>query len=217
MTAAATIVIAEDHALVRDGLKMLLSLEPGLAVVGETGDGSAVEALVRQLNPGLLVLDLDLPGKNGVEITAAIKADPDTTLKALKILILTGNLKPESVGRALAAGANGYVLKSENTEELLVAVQAVLAGREYVSRQIASAFRADESQRDATSTPVTPREQEILSLVARGYSNNDIAGLLVISVLTVRTHRQKLMEKLKLRNAAEITAYAVKHGFYDPS
>ena len=211
---ATTILIAEDHALVRDGLKMLLSLQPGLAVVGETGDGAAVEALVARLNPDLLVLDLDLPGKNGVEIAAAIKADPDATLK---VLVLTGNLKPEAVGRALAAGANGYVLKSENTDELLVALRSVLAGREYVSKSIAGAFRTDAANRDSVATHVTPREREILSLIARGYANNDIAELLAISVLTVRTHRQKLMEKLDLRNAAEITAYAVKHGFYDPS
>ena len=213
MAGPTTIVIAEDHALVRDGLKMLLSLEPGLEVVGETGDGAAVEALVCKLKPDLLVLDLDLPGKNGVEIAAAIKADPDTSLK---VLVLTGNLKPESVGRALAAGANGYVLKNEDAEELLVAVHAVLAGREYVSKSIAGAFRADAAHKDS-ATQVTPREREILSLIARGYANNDIAALLAISVLTVRTHRQKLMEKLELRNAAEITAYAVKHGFYDPS
>ena len=217
MTTTTTIVIAEDHALVRDGLKMLLSTEPGLEVVAETGDGAAVEALVRKLNPDLLVLDLDLPGRNGVDIAAALKADPAVSIK---VLVLTGNLKPQSVERALAAGANGYVLKNEDSEELLRAVRAVLAGREYVSKSIAGAFRADRTEaghKGGVAAQVTPREREILSLIARGYSNNDIAELLGISVLTVRTHRQKLMEKLELHNAAEITAYAVKHGFYDPS
>lgn len=214
MTADTTIVIAEDHALVRDGLKMLLSMEPGLAVIAETGDGAQVEALVRRLKPGLLVLDLDLPGRNGVDIAAALTAEASL---GVKVLVLTGNLRPESVGRALAAGANGYVLKNEDSEELLKAVRAVLAGGEYVSRSIAGAFAANRAGRDAVAAQVTPREREILSLVARGYGNNAIAELLGISVLTVRTHRQKLMEKLELRNAAEITAFAVKHGFYDPS
>lgn len=214
MTAATTIMIAEDHALVREGLKMLFSLEPGFAVVAETGDGNAVEAMVRDKAPQLLVLDLDLPGRQGVEIAAALKADATATVK---VLVLTGNLKPESVGRALAAGANGYVLKSEDTDELLVAVRAVLEGREYVSKSIAAAFRADAAHKEEPAPALTPREREILSLIARGLSNNDIAELLAISVLTVRTHRQKLMEKLALRNGAEITAWAVKHGLYDPS
>lgn len=221
-----TIAIAEDHALVREGLKLLFSMEPGFAVVAETGDGNAVEGLMRQHNPMLLVLDLDLPGKTGVEVAATLAArrggdgDSSAPTAGPRVLVLTGDLRPESVGRALAAGANGYVLKSEDTGELLVAVRAVLAGREYVSPRIAEAFRSGAAAGAAAREPaanLTPRERETLSLVARGFSNNDIAELLAISVLTVRTHRQKLMEKLELRNAAEITAYAVKHGIYDPA
>ncbi len=216
MPAAITVVLAEDHALVREGLKMLLSTEPGLEVVAETGDGKAVEALVRKVLPGLLVLDLDLPGRHGVDIATTIKGEFAT---AIKVLVLTGDLRPESVGRALAAGADGYVLKSEDTDELLQAVRAVLGGREYVSKSIAHAFRADTARKEAgpPAATATPREREIMSLIARGLSNNDIAGLLNISVLTVRTHRQNLMEKFELRNAAEVTAYAVKYGFYNPS
>lgn len=213
----ATIVIADDHVLVREGLKMLLSAEPGVEVVADSGDGAAVEALVRRLAPTLLVLDLELPGRGGIEVAAAIKAD--ATL-ACKVLVLTGNLKPETVGRALAAGADGYVVKSEDADELLAAVRAVLAGQVYVSRQIAGAFEAgvgSATARAPAAAQITPREREVLSLVARGYGNADIAGLLDISVLTVRTHRQRLMEKLGLRNAAEITACAVKLGLYDPT
>jgi DNA-binding NarL/FixJ family response regulator len=212
MTPHTTIVIADDHVLVREGLKMLLSAEADLEVVADTGDGAAVEALVRELAPGLLVLDLDLPGKSGIEIAAAIKADASITCR---VLVLTGSLKAETVARALAAGADGYVVKSEDADELLRAVRTVLSGQGYMSRQIAGAFAAGVGR--AAAAPITPREREVLSLVARGYGNNDIAGLLTISVLTVRTHRQRLMEKLGLRNAAEITAYAVKLGLYDPS
>jgi DNA-binding NarL/FixJ family response regulator len=202
MTPPTTIVIADDHVLVREGLKMLLGAEGDLEVVADTGDGAAVEALVRKLSPTLLVLDLELPGKSGIEVAAAIKADASL---ACKVLVLTGNLKAETVSRALAAGADGYVVKSEDADELLRGVRSVLAGHVYVSKQIAAAAQ------------ITPREKQVLSLVARGYGNADIAGLLDISVLTVRTHRQRLMEKLGLRNAAEITAYAVKLGLYDPS
>ena len=212
MTLHTTIVIADDHVLVREGLKMLLSAEPDLQVVADTGNGAAVEALVRALSPSLLVLDLELPGKSGIEIAGAIKADASLSCK---VLVLTGNLKAETVARALAAGADGYVVKSEDAAELLSAVRAVLAGQGYVSKQIAGAFAAGAGR--AAATQITPREREVLSLVARGDANNDIGSLLDISVLTVRTHRQRLMEKLGLRNAAEITAYAVKLGLYDPT
>jgi DNA-binding NarL/FixJ family response regulator len=209
MTPPTTIVIADDHVLVREGLKMLLGAEPDLEVVADTGDGAAVEALVRKLSPTLLLLDLELPGKSGIEVAAAIKTDASL---ACKVLVLTGNLKAETVSRALAAGADGYVVKREDADELLRGVRSVLAGQMYVSKQIAGAFAAG-----GAAAQITPREKEVLSLVARGYGNADIAGLLDISVLTVRTHRQRLMEKLGLRNAAEITAYAVKLGLFDPS
>jgi DNA-binding NarL/FixJ family response regulator len=214
MTTHTTIVIADDHVLVREGLKMLLSAEPDLQVVADTGDGAAVEALVRKLAPTLLVLDLELPGKSGIEIAAAIKADASI---ACKVLVLTGSLKAGTVARALAAGADGYVVKSEDAAELLSAVRTVLAGQGYVSKQIAGAFAAGAGAGRAAATQITPREREVLSLVARGFANNDIGTVLDISVLTVRTHRQRLMEKLGLRNAAEITACAVKLGLYDPS
>jgi len=119
------------------------------------------------------------------------------------------------VRQALAAGADGYMHKSEDTSELLDAVNAVLAGRQYVSRRIAQVFRPEALEGQA---PVpTPREQEIMSFVARGLANKEIAEVLGLSVATVRTHRQNFMEKFSLRNAAEITAYAVQHGFYSPN
>ncbi len=214
MTPPTTIVVADDHVLVREGLKLLFAAEADLEVVADTGDGAAVEALVRKLRPALLVLDLELPGKSGIEVAAAIKADAEL---GCKVLVLTGNLKAETVSRALAAGADGYVVKSEDADELLRGVRAVLAGQAWVSRQIAGAFAAGAGGAGGAAPAVTPREKEVLSLVARGYGNADIAALLDISVLTVRTHRQRLMEKLGLRNAAEITAYAVKLGLFDPT
>lgn len=210
------IILAEDHVLMREGLKMLLSTVPGLEVVAETGDGQAVEPLVRRLRPGLLLLDLGLPNVHGVQIVSSIKAEFGD---AVKVLVLTGDLQADSVRQALAAGADGYVHKSENSSELLQALQAVLASRQYVSTNIAAAFVPRNARHADTgdSLLATRREREIMSLVARGLSNREIAVLLAISVLTVRTHRQNLMEKFSLRNAAEITAYAVQRGYYTPN
>jgi DNA-binding NarL/FixJ family response regulator len=213
MQPATRIVLAEDHVLVREGLKMLLATQPGLEVVAETGDGRAVEALVRDSNAALLVLDLGLPGMHGVEVAAAVKSAFGA---AVKVLVLTGDLSASSVRNALAAGADGYVHKSEDTRELLDALLAVVAGRQYVSRRIAQVFRPERA--GAAALPLaTPREQEIMSLVARGLANREIAELLSIGLTTVRTHRQNFMEKFALRNAAEITAYAVQQGYYNPS
>jgi DNA-binding NarL/FixJ family response regulator len=207
------IILAEDHVLMREGLKMLLSTQPGLEVVAETGDGRAVEALARQFRPQLLLLDLGLPGLHGVDIAAALKAE---FAESIKVLVLTGDLQPHSVQQALAAGADGYVHKSEDSAELLQAVHAVLAGRQYVSRNIAAVFLPHTPRPDVVGDALvaTPREREIMSLVARGLKSREIAELLSISVHTVRTHRKNLMEKFSLRNAAEITAYAVQCGYY---
>jgi DNA-binding NarL/FixJ family response regulator len=210
---ATRIVIAEDHVLLREGLKMLLATQPQLQVVAETGDGRLVEGMVREAQPKLLVLDLGLPGKHGVEVAAAVKG---AFGDAVKVLVLTGDLSPTSVKQALAAGADGYMHKSEDTSELLAAVSAVLAGRQYVSRRIAQVFQPHAPVQGDAPTP-TRREQEIMSLVARGLSNREIAELLGLSLGTVRTHRQNFMEKFALRNAAEITAFAVQQGYYDPN
>lgn len=203
-----TILIAEDHMLVREGLKMLLSVEIGLEVVAETGDGNAVEQLVHDTRPDLVLLDLDLPNCHGNKIAASIKA----RFKGIRILVLTGSLRPEAVRQALAAGADGYVLKREDSTELLQAIRAVLEGRQYMSQNIAALFQRQEFDRVTVSNGTnTPREHEIMCLIARGLSNDEIAGVLHRSVLTVRKHRQNLMDKLGLRNAAEVTAYVIRN------
>lgn len=203
-----TILIAEDHVLVRQGLKMLLSVEDGLEVVAETGDGDAVEQLVQDMRPDLVLLDLDLPNCHGTKIATAIKARFSET----KILVITGNLQPDAVRRALAAGADGYVPKHEDSTELLLAIREVLEGRQYMSPNIAALFQQDspDFSLGAGSTG-TPREHEIMRLIAKGLSNDEIADALNRSVLTVRKHRQNLMVKLGLRNAAEITKYVMQN------
>ena len=205
------VMLAEDHALVREGLKLLIQAEPGYEVVAETADGTAVEQLVRDVNPDLLLLDLDLPGARGNEIALRLKAQS----AAVKIIILTGSLDPASLRQALATGVEGYVIKHEETSELLRAMQAVICGKQYVSKGIADMFDANRAAHSVQSAvSITPREREILGLIASGATNQEISDQLFLSVLTVRTHRRNLMEKLNLRNGAEITAYAVKHGHY---
>lgn len=206
------IVIAEDHVLVRDGLRLLLSIEPGLEVVAETGDGAGVLPMVQRCEPDLLLLDLGLPGRWGVDIVSEVKA---ACGQRVKVVVLTGDATLGTARQALAAGADGYALKSDDTGELLHAVRAVIGGEQFVSRCVAELFRAGAG---SAGTPLpTPREQEIMSLVARGLSNKEIAEVLAIGLSTVRTHRQNFMEKFALRNAAEITAYAVQQGYYKPA
>ena len=196
----------------REGLRMLLSGQDGFEVVAETGDGEAVQALVHRLLPRLVLLDMDLAGAPGLDIVAAIKAGLGG---AVKVLLLTGELQPGALRQALLADADGYAHKSEDGAELLRVVQAMLAGRQHVSRTIAAVFlpRSLRMERAGEAQAATPRQREIMSLVAHGLGNREIAKLLAISVLTVRTHRQNLMEKFRLHNAAEITACAVRRGY----
>jgi DNA-binding NarL/FixJ family response regulator len=208
------ILIADDHVLIRDALKLLLSLQTDWDVVGETGDGSEVEELVRQTRPDVLLLDLDLPIYRGEEIAADIRAKFGT----VKILIVTGTLHPESMRRVLAGGADGYVLKHEDGAELVQAIRAVISGQKYISKSITDVIQHSEDAMGFfdEAEPITPREQEIIRMIASGLSNEEIAAALKRSVLTIRKHRQNLMDKLGLRNAAEITAYAIKQGWYAP-
>jgi DNA-binding NarL/FixJ family response regulator len=198
------ILLAEDHALVREGLKLLLSVPQTCEVVGETGDGALVEAMVRELRPDLVLLDMGLPGKHGVLIAADIKAEHPQ----VRVLAVTADAQLATVRGCLLAGADGYLLKSEDADELRLAIRTVLDGRQFLSPAIAA--RLDDVVRAEAVDPVTPREEEIMGMIARGLRNEDIARTLSRSVFTVRKHRQNLMEKLRLRNAAEITAYAMK-------
>lgn len=197
------VLIIEDHVLVREGLKMLLSLNPSLLVVGDTGDGTEIRRMAKNLQPDLVLLDLDLPQCHGTEVATILKQQ----FPQIKVLILTGSLQPASVRSALAAGADGYVVKHGNSDELLRAIPAVLDGQCFISPALAEVV--DDG---ATSLALlTSREQEILTLLARGKSNQDVADLLALSVHTVRTHRQNILEKLDLHNAAEMTAWAIRH------
>lgn len=207
------IVIADDHQMVREGIRLLLSLENGIEVVGEAGDGDSAVRLTLECKPDVLVLDYTLPGFNGDEVLRRVRA----ALPGLRVLLVTGSLQREAVRSVLACGADGYVLKESGSDELLAALHAVVQGEHYVCSAIATAFEPTPTLNAAsTAEPLTQREAQILTLIAGGERNQAIADRLHISLPTVRKHRENLMRKLDLHNAAELTAFAIKQGMFAP-
>lgn len=210
------ILIAEDHALVRWGLSTLLAGRPEHSVVAETSEGLQVEALVREHQPDLVLLDLALPDCSGLEVATRLRRSHP----AVKILILTGSGHPSSIAQAFSVGVDGYLLKHEDSLELLAALAALEAGHKYVSPVLAASGAGEVAVRKKKDLleeqwELTPREQQILRMIAQGHSNREIADALNISVFTSRKHRQNLMHKLGLHNSAEITAYAIRCGFQE--
>ena len=208
-----SIVIAEDHALFRSGLKQILSLRDDLEVVGEAGDGlSAVDTTV-SLHPALLLLDLSMPGRDGLEVIPKVrKACPET-----RILVISMHATPDHLRTAFRAGAHGYLLKSADAEEFLFAIQSVLRGNHYISTEMTGSFvgsylKDEEAETESPLDRLTHREREVLKLVAEGHSNKEIAGGLDIAEKTVVTHRTNFMRKLGLRNVREVTMFALQNG-----
>jgi DNA-binding NarL/FixJ family response regulator len=200
------VLIADDHPLVREAIKVRLSVEDDFEVVGEAGDGRMALDSVKTLAPQLVILDLHMPGLSGSELVTAMRG----AAPASRILVLTGSLERRMVRDVLAAGADGYVLKEDETEELVSALRRVAQGERHVSARIAAAFEPAVGQGESE---LTPREVEILREIARGRDSQQIAAVLGISIGTARKHRENMMKKLDLHNAAEVTAYAIKKGF----
>jgi len=211
------VVIAEDHTLFREGLKALLSLEPEFEVVGEAADGYHAIQSAKELKPDLILLDISMPRVDGM---AAIKEIKRVCPEA-KILVLTVHKTEEHVLETLKSGASGYVLKDASREELLLAMKSVLQDKRYLSPDISARIvdgylngrGADEP--DTPWKSLTPREKQVLKLVAEAYKNKEIADFLCISVKTVAKHRSNIMGKLDLHSASELTAYAMKRGLVE--
>lgn len=208
-----TIVLADDHQLVRQGLRALLEVESDLRVIGEAGDGLEAVRLVERLNPNVLVLDLMMPGINGLEVTRQLKKSSLQTA----IVILSMYADEAYVLGALGNGASAYVLKDSNASDLVHAVREVAAGRRYLSPPLSD--RAIEVyQETARATAIdkyetlTTREREVLHLSAEGCTSSEIASRLGISTRTAETHRTHLMSKLGLHTQVELIRYALRQG-----
>ncbi len=208
------VLLADDHAIVRRGLKSLLESEPGLTVVAEAADGVEALRLCDEHEPDMLILDIAMPKLNGIDVAARVqKHDP-----APHIIILSMHSDESYILRALAAGARAYLLKESTDEDLLPAVRAVAAGKPFFSPKVTAMLVEDYMRRlqarglTDSYNLLTDREKEVLQALAEGRSNKEVASMLDVGVSTVETHRANLMQKLNLHNTAEIVLYAVRKG-----
>lgn len=209
------ILIADDHAVVRAGLRALLSAEPEFVVVGEAEDGNAALQLAQDLQPDVVILDISMPQLNGIEATQAIK----TKLPQTRVLILTLHEDEVLLRQAFDSGASGYIVKRAVESELVSAIRAMMAGNIYVHPTMTRALLSDvpsvaKSEQKSLNL-LTPREIEVLKLIAQGFTNRQIAKQLYISVRTVEAHRANLTEKLGLSSPIQIVRYAMEHGLIE--
>lgn len=208
------IVIAEDHTILREGLRALLSSQENLEVVGEAEDGREAIRQVEKLTPDLILMDLSMPKMNGIEAIREIRRRVPET----RILALTVHKAEEFILEVLQSGADGYIPKDASSNELMMAIKSILMGKRYLSPSVSNVVIEGYLESRRTSEFITPwgkltkREREILKLIAEGYKNKDIADYLCISVKTVEKHRSNLMKKLDLHSAAALTAYAMERG-----
>jgi two-component system, NarL family, response regulator NreC len=208
-----TVVLADDHAIVRHGLRVLLETEPDLHLAGEADDGLEAVRLVERLKPDILIVDLMMPGLNGLDVTKhVLKISPQT-----RVVILSMHANEAYVLEALRKGALGYVLKDSQITDLVQATREAAAGRRFLSPPLSERAievyikKAEASELDEYET-LTTRERQVLHLVAEGYTNSQIASQLFISPRTVELHRANLMHKLNLKKQIELIRYAIRRG-----
>jgi two-component system, NarL family, response regulator NreC len=209
------ILIADDHGVLRAGLRALLSAEPDLEVVGEAADGHEILSLASELRPEVVLLDISMPGLSGIEVTRRLKE----ILPDVRVLILTFHEDESLLQEAIRAGAAGYIVKRAAESELIDAIRAVWRGDLYVHPVMTRALLKDLSpspvSNKAPGESLTPREIEVLRLIAHGYTNRQTAEALSISVRTVESHRGNLMDKLSLRSRVGLVRYAKEHGLIE--
>jgi DNA-binding NarL/FixJ family response regulator len=206
------ILIADDHKIFREGLRTLLQSRGDIQVIGEADNGRTVVSLAAQLQPDIVIMDVAMPDLNGIEATRQI-----TTIRAdAKVLALSMHSDSRFVTRMLQAGAQGYLLKDCAFEELALAIDTIASEGVYLSPGVTGVVVRDYMQHlsanESSASALSPREREVLQLVAEGLTTKDIASKLHISVKTVETHRKQIMDKLEIRSVAELTKYAVREG-----
>nr|WP_008062955.1 MULTISPECIES: response regulator transcription factor [unclassified Pseudomonas]EJN22285.1 response regulator containing a CheY-like receiver domain and an HTH DNA-binding domain [Pseudomonas sp. GM78]NYU07506.1 response regulator transcription factor [Pseudomonas sp. SbOxS1]WCM49218.1 response regulator transcription factor [Pseudomonas sp. WJP1] len=198
------VALVDDHALVRDGIKALLSVMAPLEVVGEAESGAQAIEMVGRCQPDLLLVDISLPDMNGLELTRVLRSQ----YPALKVLVLSMYDNYEYVSESLRSGASGYVLKNAPSREIIAAIEAISSGGTFYSAEIAQRLIADKN----TDNELTPRESQVLSKMAQGLNNKEMARELDISVRTVETHRLSIRRKLNIDKPAALVKYAIDHG-----
>lgn len=210
------ILLADDHAILRDGLKIVLQTDKSFKILGEAGDGEEVIDLVKKLQPDIVILDINMPKLNGIEAARAIRKFD----KKVRILILTMHEQENYIVDAISSGINGYIFKMSDMEEFLFAIKELAAGKDYFSNKVSKiVFKGLQSKaqktEDLEKIHITTREKEILKLLAKGFTSQEIAESLFISYFTVGQHRKNILEKLGLKNTAELVFYAVKEGLVE--
>ncbi len=206
------VLLADDHAVVRQGFRLILSHEPDMEIVGEAGNGREALALCGELKPDVVVMDVAMPELNGMEATRRLIASSPNT----RVLALSMHKDGVYVREMLRAGARGYLLKDSIDRDLLAAVRAVAKGESYLSPAISDAVLND--YRPNVTNPLdllTSREREVLQMIAEGGTNKEIANILKLSVYTVEAHRGRIMEKLNVHSSNELVRFAVRHGVID--
>lgn len=207
------IILADDHKIIREGLRALLEKGPDMEVVGEANDGIATVRLTKNLNPDIVIMDIGMPDMNGIEATRQIISET----KGVKVIALSMHSDRRFVLQMLKAGASGYLLKDSAFEELALAIKTVMLGQPYLSPKITDVVIKEyiismPKNEETVFTKITAREREVLQLIAEGKSTKQIASFLNVSVKTIETHRQQIMEKLNIHSIAELTKYAIREG-----
>jgi DNA-binding NarL/FixJ family response regulator len=217
ISAVARVLLADDHTLVRRGVRLILDNDSGLEVVAEAGDGAEAVALARNSSIDLAVLDVAMPRMTGLQAAREISRNPSPP----RILMLSMYDNEQYFFESLKAGASGYVLKSVADQDLISACHAALRGEPFLYPGVLSALMRNYLARvrrgeDLPARVLTPREDEVLKLIAEGYSSKDIADTLVISLKTVERHRANILQKLGMRDRTELTRYAIRAGLIEP-